>query len=100
MTCHSVGTIRIANEQGPNLAMARERLRPRWTEQWIASPNRFTTYPTYMPQNFPADAVPNPHYLIARPRVYPTAARDVLMDLPSVGILPVNKYRLAPKGGK
>ena len=100
MTCHSIGNIRIANEQGPNLGTANERLRPRWTNQWIASPNRLITYPTYMPQNFPKGEKPSPHFLYATQRDHAEAARDVLMNLPAIANLDVNRYRLAPKGGK
>ena len=38
--------------------------------------------------------------LIGTPREYAEASRDVLMNLPAIGNLDVNRYRLAPKGGK
>jgi len=44
--------------------------------------------------------VPEPHYLVGGPRDYPLAARDVIMDLQRIADLPVNRYRLAPKGGR
>jgi hypothetical protein len=103
MTCHSAGDARSANEQGPDLALAFERLRPRWTGQWIAVPNRMLSYPPHMPPNFPND-IPVPPSLslgfVGSPREHALGARDMLMNLPSIANLPVNRYRLAPKGGK
>lgn len=101
VTCHSGGGIKVGDEQGPNLDMAHDRLRPRWTFQWIANPKRLSTYaPTHMPQNFPNGKDPSPKYIMGTPREHAEAARDVLMNLPEISKLPVNRYRLAPKGGK
>jgi hypothetical protein len=102
MTCHSAGERQITGEKGPNLALAPGRLRPEWLGQWIANPNRLLTYQSLMPQNFAANAKVDPAYafLEAAPRDYALAARDAIMDLPRLADLPVNRYRLAPKGGR
>jgi hypothetical protein len=80
--------------------LAPQRLRPQWTEQWIANPMRFLTYPNMMPQNFPADKPVGYNFFHGTPRQHAEAARDALMDLPRLADMPVNRYRLAPKGGK
>jgi mono/diheme cytochrome c family protein len=100
ISCHSVGTVPGKEERGPNLGLASERLRPRWTEQWIANPKRLFTYDTIMPQNFARNEKPSPVFLIGTPREHVEASRDVLMNLPTIANLDVNRYRLAPKGGK
>jgi mono/diheme cytochrome c family protein len=104
ITCHSVGDRHIQGEKGPNLMLAHERLRPEWTVQWIANPKRMTTYIPTMPQNFPRGQAVNPHFLEFKgpneAREYAFAARNALMALPWLADLPVNRYRLAPKGGK
>jgi mono/diheme cytochrome c family protein len=100
MQCHSIGDLQISVEKGPNLDLAADRLRPGWTQQWIANPRRLFTYTSIMPQNFPNDKPATPHYLEAPTRMYPEALRDVLMNFPEISKLPVNRYRLAPKGGK
>ena len=100
MTCHSAGEAKSSNEQGPDLALAFERLRPRWTGQWIANPNRLMTYPPHMPANFPNDQKPDQSMFYGTQRQHALAARDLLMNLPAIANLPVNRYRLAPRGGK
>ncbi len=99
ITCHSVGDQITSDEKGPNLMLAHERLRPDWTAQWIGNPKRLFTYTPSMPQNIENGKRFDPHYLEASQRDYVLAARDVLMDLPRLSALPVNRYRLAPKGG-
>ncbi len=102
LSCHSVGERQIVGEKGPNLALSQERLRPEWLGQWIANPHRMLTYQSIMVQNFPANAKVDPAYafLEAPPRDFALAARDALMDLRRLADLPVNRYRLAPKGGR
>ncbi len=98
LSCHSVGNVRAQKEQGPNLALTAERLRPEWTLQWIAAPNRMYSYAPTMPQNFPN--VPKEQRQQNRDQAifygYPfqraTAVRDALMDLPRVSELPANRY--------
>ncbi|MBI1918606.1 MAG: c-type cytochrome, partial [Planctomycetes bacterium] len=99
MTCHSVGDRILADEKGPNLALTAGRLRPEWTGQWIANPKRLFPYIPTMPQNVENGKRFEPHYLEASQRDYALAARDVLMDLPRLSALPVNRFRLDPKGG-
>src|SRR5262249_26328934 len=55
LACHQVSNLEPKQRQGPSLNLAWERLRPEWTQRWIASPQRFLTYTTPMPQNFPKD---------------------------------------------
>lgn len=99
MTCHSVGDLKIVGEQGPNLKLASERLRPEWTLHWIANPRRMFTYPPLMPQNFPRGKPVDPHFLDGDALQTAEAARNAIMDLRRLTDLPVNKYRVAPKGG-
>lgn len=57
LNCHQVGNQAI-ERLGPRLDLAPERLRPDWTERWIASPGRLLIYPSgphTMPQAFPAN---------------------------------------------
>src|SRR5262249_44806329 len=53
LTGHRVGAVPASEEKGPPLDLAHGRLRPGWTEHWIANPRRLLTYDTTMPQNFP-----------------------------------------------
>ena len=77
-----------------------ERLRPRWTKQWIANPARLRTFNPFMPQGFPNDKPPAHGPFEGTPLQQVVGVRDVLMNLPQAANLPVNRYRLAPKGGK
>jgi mono/diheme cytochrome c family protein len=84
LKCHEIGNIRIEGAQGPNLALAAERLRPDWTEQWIAHPKRLFTYQPVMPQNFPNE--PDPlkwkfqDTFVGSPLQQIRGVRDILMD--------------------
>jgi hypothetical protein len=102
MECHSVGDVKASKEQGPPLELSFDRLRPGWTEAWLANPDRLLTYPSVMPQNFPRHGPPASPDLV--PGTSPErveAIRDVLMNLPKVADLPVNRtYREAITGGK
>jgi cytochrome c2 len=107
LSCHQVGSFPAAkpkNEQGPPLALAAERLRPEWMKRWIANPQRFLVYPSAMPQNFPADKTGEDWYayFYGTSLEQATAARDVLLNLPRVADLPVNRYWQVPgtTGGK
>jgi mono/diheme cytochrome c family protein len=103
LKCHSVGKLEIEGPQGPNLALSAERLRPEWTEQWIAHPRRLFTYTPVMPQNFPNE--PDPlkwqwqQFFVGSPRDQVRAVRDVLMDLPRLADLPANQNPPAPAAG-
>lgn len=89
--CHQVGPVAAKQQQGPPLELAFERLRPEWTLRWIASPERMISYPTPMPYNFPANNPPYPE-MHGSPRQQAEAVRDILLNLPKVADMPVNRY--------
>src|SRR5262249_4686825 len=66
LACHQLGSRQPKERQGPPLQLAWERLRPEWTEQWIANPQRF--FPTPMPQNFPANERQWQEFFVGSPR--------------------------------
>jgi hypothetical protein len=84
ISCHNVGPILTPAPKGPNLALAAQRLKPLWTEQWIANPRRLFAYSPLMPQNFPN----TPHPLewqyqdlfVGSPLQQTRASRDLIMD--------------------
>ena len=84
LKCHNIGNIQIEGVQGPNLTLAAERLRPDWSEEWIAHPKRMFTYAPVMPQNFPNE--PDPlkwkyqDSFVGSPHQQIRAVRDILMD--------------------
>ncbi len=86
LTCHSIGPVQITGAQGPNLALASERLRPEWVEQWVAQPVRMFPYSPVMPQNFPYEADPLKwefqEAFVGSPLQQTKAVRDLIMDLP------------------
>lgn len=101
LQCHQVGNLTTNNQiQGPPLHLAHQRLRPGWLERWIASPQRFLTYATAMPNNFPADKVAKDaqyQELMAGPPLDQViAVRDLLMNYPRAAALPVNHYTALP----
>ncbi|HEX5271255.1 MAG TPA: hypothetical protein VFW33_12230, partial [Gemmataceae bacterium] len=102
LDCHNVGDVKSTKPQGPPLELSFDRLRPGWTEYWMANPDRLLTYPSVMPQNFPRHGPPVFQDLL--PGTSPQqveAIRDVLMNLPKAADLPVNRsYREAATGGK
>ncbi|MEI7685823.1 MAG: c-type cytochrome, partial [Planctomycetota bacterium] len=99
--CHQIGNLEVKNEvQGPPLDLAHSRLRPGWTERWIANPNRFLPYQSSMPVNFPKDQ-PNTfqEFFAGTPADRVQAARDVLMVLPQASQIPANRYWVLPLPG-
>jgi mono/diheme cytochrome c family protein len=100
ISCHSIGDLKVTGAKGPDLDLGHERLRPRWTKQWIANPNRLSTYPSFMPQNLPNDQPGALHPFAGTPLEAVVSVRDVLMNLPRVANLPLNRKRPAPKGGE
>jgi len=103
LTCHQVGSIEPKERQGPPLALAWQRLRPEYTERWLANPQRFMTYSSPMPINFPAHQLQYQESFVGTSRQQVTAARDFLMNFPRAMDLPVNRNRpllpLPPPGG-
>lgn len=99
--CHQINSQEVKNEvQGPPLFLAHKRLRPGWTERWIAHPNRFLPYTSSMPVNFKVDE-PNTfsEFFVGTSFDRVQAARDVLMVLPRVTEIPANRYWLLPLTG-
>jgi mono/diheme cytochrome c family protein len=94
LKCHDVGGILTEGPQGPNLALAPERLRPEWSEQWIGHPKRMFPYQPVMPQNFPNE--PDPvkwkfqETFVGSPLQQTRAVRDIIMDLPRLNDLLAN----------
>jgi len=102
LTCHQVGGLQASQKltQGPQLHKAHARLRPEWTRWWIANPQRFLTYPSVMPNNFPSDKTGQFQQWFAGSSIEQvTAARDLLMVLPRAAELPVNRYWALPTPG-
>jgi hypothetical protein len=102
MQCHQVGKTPNTNQiQGPPLYFSHQRLRPGWLQRWIAAPQRFLTYGSSMPNNFPADKVGQYQELFAgAPLEQITGIRDALMAYPTVSALPVNHYWALPLPGE
>lgn len=99
--CHQIGDLTVKNDvQGPPLQLAHKRLRPGWTERWIANPNRFLPYASSMPVNFPKDQ-PNAfeEFFAGTPAERVQAVRDVLMVLPEASKLPSNRFWVLPLTG-
>jgi hypothetical protein len=102
LQCHTIGEVETKNEiLGPILTHTPQRLRPGWTERWIADPQRFLPYKSSMPVNFP------PHlpgqfseYFAGTSLERIQAIRDVLMILPRASALPVNRYWVLPPPGE
>jgi mono/diheme cytochrome c family protein len=92
--CHTIGSLKAKQPretQGPPLDLAWQRLRPGWTERWLANPNRLISYPTPMPANFGKGEKPYPEFH-GMPLEQLTAVRDVLMFYPKVVEMPANRF--------
>ena len=85
VTCHRIGTKAGPEKpKGPNLVLAADRLRPEWTEEWIANPARMFSYTPVMPQNFANSPDPkewkHQQLFEGTPLQQTRAVRDLLMD--------------------
>ena len=104
LQCHQVGNLTAGNKEreGPPLHQIHNRLRPGWLERWLANPQRYLTYPTIMPSNFPADQAPgtNQEWLAGSPLEQLRGLRDVLMRYPEASALPVNQPWAVPIPGE
>jgi len=102
LQCHQIGQIQVkGGAQGPPLDLAAERLRPEWTQRWMANPARLFTYPPNMPTNFAKNADNYRDYFDGLSFEQATALRDVLMNLPKVADSPANRKTYeAAVGGK
>jgi hypothetical protein len=101
LDCHSVREVKSGKEQAPPLELSYARPRPDWTKRWIANPDRLLTYPSPMPHNFGNGQQNFQDLFPGNSLEQLQAARDVLMNLPKVADMPVNRtYREATSGGK
>jgi hypothetical protein len=105
LECHRVGRVPATGnppqEQGPPLEISFERLRPEWTERWLANPKRLFTNEPNMPGNFPRDKEYFRDVFDGASREQIAALRDVLMNYPKVADLPANRgYPKPTPGGK
>jgi mono/diheme cytochrome c family protein len=103
--CHRIGSLdasKAVQEQGPQLDISFERLRPEWSQRWIANPQRYLTYPSIMPQNFLANKQDYQPLFKGTPLQQLTAVRDALMAYPRAVELPLNRQWMLPSdtGGK
>jgi cbb3-type cytochrome oxidase cytochrome c subunit len=91
--CHQIGNIAPSekDKQGPPLALANQRLRPGWVENWVNKPQRFVPYASLMPTYFSDREMKwQPlHAGVAREQL--EAVRDVLMNFPRVAEMPINR---------
>ena len=91
--CHQIGNIAPSekDKQGPPLALANQRLRPGWVENWVNKPQRFVPYASLMPTYFSDQEFKwQPlHAGVASEQLQ--AVRDVLMNFPRVAEMPVNR---------
>lgn len=95
--CHQIGDKAPdpKGTVGPNLTLAWARLRPDWTERWVAHPQRFLTYNSVMPVNFPSNVKDNwAQYFAGEPLDRVIAVRDLLMIYPRVADLPISRHWL------
>jgi len=93
INCHQVGSIMPKEKQGPNLDLTWHRLRPTWTQHWLANPQRFMTYTTPMPQNFPRNASQFQDLIRGTSLEQLTGVRDALINYPRVIDMPANRSR-------
>jgi mono/diheme cytochrome c family protein len=98
--CHQLGGLQASEpkKQGPPLTISFERLRPGWTQRWVANTQRFLTYPSVMPQNFPANKQDYQHLFVGTPLEQVSAVRDILMIYPRAAELPLNRQWVLPAG--
>ena len=85
-SCHNVGNKLAggsAEERGPNLWLAPDRLRPEWLRQWITAPNRLLPF-TGMPKNFLPGPARYQEGFAGRQTEQIIAVRDALMNYHSV----------------
>jgi hypothetical protein len=99
--CHQIGSLEASKppkEQGPPLHIAFERLRPGWSQRWVANPQRYLTYPSIMPQNFAANERGYQDLFVGSPLEQVTAVRDIMLVYPRAAELPLNRQWVLPTG--
>jgi hypothetical protein len=107
LTCHKVGNIEPKGYQGPNLELSWDRLRPDFTQKWVANPQRFLHFQSIMPIYFPGDKSDFKDIFAGSSSEQILATRDFLMLYPIVKDWSILKARPiigmappAPPGGK
>lgn len=103
LTCHKAAGYEPNEPKGPNLDQVADRLRPEWTRRWIANPQRFLSYTTIMPINFPADKTDYQEVFVGNSAEQIQAARDFLLLYPQVRDWSILRNRPVPgatTGGK
>ncbi len=86
VNCHNVGNKPAggeAQDRGPDLWMASERLRPEWLEQWTFSPRRMMPF-TGMPPNFTHGKAEYQNIFAGSSSEQVTAVRDALVNYPKI----------------
>jgi hypothetical protein len=86
--CHQAGSVPAQEAKGPPLQISFDRLRPEWTEEWLANPKRLFPYDPIMPQNFPRGSNNLPELFDGDALQKITAIRDVLMNWPKIAEMP------------
>jgi hypothetical protein len=102
LKCHPVGRLDVDEAIGPRLDLVPERLRPEWTQRWIASPQRLLIYPVGqhpMPQPFGRGKLEYQETFAGSSLEQANAIRDVLMNLHQVADMPANRL-YHPEGAK
>jgi mono/diheme cytochrome c family protein len=93
LDCHNVGRLQAKGSSfGPPLEIVHDRLRPEWTERWLANPQRLLTYKSFMPTNYPRvqsfDQEKDQHLMPGTSMAHITALRDLMMIFPKVAEIP------------
>src|SRR5262249_44111856 len=102
LKCHPVGRLDVDEAIGPRLDPVPQRLRPDWTQRWMASPQRLLIYPVGqhpMPQPFGKGKLEYQETFAGSSMEQATAIRDVLMNLNQVADMPANRL-YHPEGAK
>jgi mono/diheme cytochrome c family protein len=102
LKCHPVGRLDVDEAIGPRLDLVPSRLRPEWTQRWLASPQRLLVYPVGqhpMPQPFGKGKVEYQETFAGSSLEQATAIRDILMNLHQVADMPANRL-YHPEGAK
>jgi mono/diheme cytochrome c family protein len=106
--CHQIATYPAGDPnpwgQGPSLNLSHKRFRPDWMERWLKNPQRFTPYfNQVMPSNFSGKENQYQAIFAASDPAGPEgsveqlrAVRDLVLYLPEISDMPVNRYFRPP----
>ena len=97
LQCHQVGKLGKTKYdpgevQGPPLQQVHDRIRPGWAVHWIAAPPRMLPYAAVMPVNFEKGKKNWQEFMAGSSIEQVRAARDLLMILPRIEAMPINRY--------